>query len=1213
MMKKKRVWSFALAAALILESLLAIPQTQVAHAAAIGASDFLKADGKFLKNSSGTGSIVTLRGTNLGGWLSQENWMSPLGEFALDRTGWIATASVSSSTAGNALDGDSTTRWTTGAAQTNGQWFEVNMGAKQTFDRIYIDAASSTSDFPAGYQVLVSNDGTNWTDVGSGSGNSANTVVRFAPQVAQYIKVVQTGSSAGWWSIAEFNVFSDPVLDRTGWTATASSTDTYGDVPANALDGNQNTRWSSGVAQASGQWFQVDMGKSQSISSILMDAGPTSTGDYPRGYQLQVSNDNVNWTTASSGDFGNSRTIRFDFQGQTVRYFKIVQTGTSTNWWSISELVVFSGGSFNRNGWVTSASSTASGTAAGNVLDGDASTRWSTGAAQTGGEWFQVDMGSNQTFNQIVLDSGSGSTGDYPRGYTVQVSNDGTSWTQIASGQGTNEQLPINFTAVSARYIKITQTGTSGNWWSIGELNVYLNNDDYSMYEMLEKRFGTSTADSLLGGFQNSWITASDLDNIKNMGMNFIRVPISWHELLNDDGTWKANPWTQLDSIVSAASSRGIYALLDLHTVPGGDCPWGSCGRQGPNPNAFWTNTSYQDMANTIWQGIATHYKGNPAVAGYDLINEPILSYNEGSTEIATKSDLYNRLYNTVRAIDPDHAIFIEAFFGFDKIAAPSTYGWTNVVYEIHPYAMDNPKDWDSQNNLVTNNLNTLAQYQQQWNVPVYAGEYCLYFFDDVWSRWMSGLNAIHAAWSNWTYKVTGTGDGANWGLYNNDANPVPVLNSDISSTISSKWSLFDTGHFQANTDLINTVSNLAGGQTWIATTPLDETGWTASASSTGSGDSPANALDWNSNTRWSTGAVQSNGQWFQVNMGAKKVFDQISIETKSGDTWDYPRGYQVQVSGDGTNWSTVASGNGFGHKMVVPFAPQYAQYIKIVQTGASPSNWWSIAEFHAYSEIALDRTGWGASASNTDTLGDVPGNAIDGNTGTRWSTGTAQANGQWYQLDMGRNQTFNRVLLDAGSSVSDYPRGYQVQVSTDGTNWTTVANGSGTGASVLVQFPVQVARYLKIVQTGSSTSWWSIAELNVYGEAEQSRSAWTASASSTESGGSPANALDNNSGTRWSSGAAQTNGQWYEVNVGSVQWFNHIVMDSGASTSDYARGYIVQVSNDNVNWTTVAVGEGTGPVVTVNFPITQAQYIKVTETESSTSWWSIAEFRAYQ
>src|SRR5487761_1232975 len=136
-------------------------------------SDFLKTSGPYLRNNSGTGSIVTLRGTNLGGWLTQEDWMSPLGEFALDRTGWTATASVNSSTAGNAIDGDDTTRWDTGAPQAGGEWFQVDMGSPTLLNRVYIDAAGFTANQAAGYQVLVSADGATWNNVASGTGSGA--------------------------------------------------------------------------------------------------------------------------------------------------------------------------------------------------------------------------------------------------------------------------------------------------------------------------------------------------------------------------------------------------------------------------------------------------------------------------------------------------------------------------------------------------------------------------------------------------------------------------------------------------------------------------------------------------------------------------------------------------------------------------------------------------------------------------------------------------------------------------------------------------------------------------------------------------------------------------------------------------------------------------------------------------------------------------------
>ncbi len=141
--------------------------------------------------------------------------------------------------------------------------------------------------------------------------------------------------------------------------------------------------------------------------------------------------------------------------------------------------------------------------------------------------------------------------------------------------------------------------------------------------------------------------------------------------------------------------------------------------------------------------------------------------------------------------------------------------------------------------------------------------------------------------------------------------------------------------------------------------------------------------------------------------------------------------------------------------------------------------------------ETALSRSGWVPTASGSGG-GDVPANAIDGSSSTRWSTGAFQTPGQWFQLDMQSPQTFNQITMDSASSTNDYARGYQVLVSSDGMTWSTpIATGTGTGALVTVSFPTQTSRYVRIVQTGSTDTgtcnsnpapcyWWSIAEINV-------------------------------------------------------------------------------------------------------------------------------------
>ncbi|RXZ81941.1 hypothetical protein EBB07_13135 [Paenibacillaceae bacterium] len=1210
-----RVAAVAIAIAMLLEMFALVGIRTNTASAALGPSDFLKTDGRFIKNNNGTGEIVTLRGTNLGGWLAQEDWMSPLGEFAADRTGWTATASVNSANAGNVLDGSHTSYWDTGSAQASGQWFQVNLGAPTLFNRVYVDAGGRGTDYPRGYQVLVSNDGSTWVNAASGTGAETNTVVRLIPQVAQYVRIVQTGTATNWWSVAEFNLFSDPVLHSGGFTATASSTGA-GTSPSNALDGNPNTRWTSGAAQTSGQSFTINLGRNTEVSRVLIDSGPTSASDYARGYEVWGLSDGV-WRKYASG-IGTSRFIHAEFWWTSwMTQIRIVQTGTSSNWWSISDVAVYGGGSLDRTGWTLSASASAPGTSPNNVRNGNISSVWSTGAGQAPGQWFQIDLGVKATFNQIVLDTAKNSVQeqDYPRGYIVRVSDNGSSWTTVATGQGLRKATPINFDAVGARYIRIEQTGTAGNWWTIGELNVSLNNDDYSLYNTLTSRFGAATRESIYATHQDTWITESDIDNIKAMGMNVIRLPFAWFEMMNVDGTFKSTAWDNIDWLIEKADQRDMYVLLDLHTLPGGGCPWGSCGRVGPNPNAFWTTASYQDMVVEIWEAIATRYNGNPVIAGYDLINEPLLDYSEDGDDVAQKSAYYDRLYRAVRAIDPDHTIYFAAFFGWNAITAPGVYGWENVVYEVHPYDMPNGKDADAQNRLVESTIANVAsiQHNPSWNIPILLGEYSLYHYDDIWAKFMSGLNALNVSWTNWSYKVRMDhyqGAGGYWGFYNSNANPLPIINNDSAATIAAKLTAFSTDNFAANQRFIDVVSRFTEGQPWMATMPIQKSGWTATASSTEAGGAPANALDLNTGTRWSSGAPQAPGQYFQVNMGAKRVFDQVSFETGPNDRWDYPRGYQVQISNNGIDWTTVASGQGFGWKQAIVVGPQYAQYIRLVQTGTA-MEWWSIAEFNVYAEPALERSGWTATASVSGP-GTPANQAIDGSVSTLWSSGADQTNGQFFQIDMGQSQIFNRMLLDAGAAASDYPHGYQIQVSSDGSNWSIVASGSGSEAALLVEFPVQTARYVRIVQTGTAGNWWSIADLQVYGERELSRAGWTASASSTEAGGTPGNAL-NSSSTRWSSGAGQASGQYYQVDMGAPRWVNHIVMDSGDSATDYARSYVIEASNNGSTWRIVASGEGDGSIVSANFPITETRYLRVSLRGSSGSWWSISDFRVFE
>jgi glucosylceramidase len=130
---------------------------------------------------------------------------------------------------------------------------------------------------------------------------------------------------------------------------------------------------------------------------------------------------------------------------------------------------------------------------------------------------------------------------------------------------------------------------------------------------------------------------------------------------------------------------------------------------------------------------------------------------------------------------------------------------------------------------------------------------------------------------------------------------------------------------------------------------------------------------------------------------------------------------------------------------------------------------------------------------SVTSNVGDPvsAGAATDDDGSTAWTSGTAQAPGQWLQVDLGHAQRIRQVVLDAGPSTygwpnqvtpsADYPRGVRVEVSTDGRTWTGARDVTGTGQLTVLTTPHNPVRYVRATLTRADGHWWQVAEVRVY------------------------------------------------------------------------------------------------------------------------------------
>lgn len=106
------------------------------------------------------------------------------------------------------------------------------------------------------------------------------------------------------------------------------------------------------------------------------------------------------------------------------------------------------------------------------AFDGDMESRYTTNKGMAPGMWVQVELPTKTRLSGVTLDA-RGSNGDYPRGCTVQVSDDGKNWGKpIAKGKGKNALLEISFPPIEAKFLRVTQTGKHKLYWSIHEMKL---------------------------------------------------------------------------------------------------------------------------------------------------------------------------------------------------------------------------------------------------------------------------------------------------------------------------------------------------------------------------------------------------------------------------------------------------------------------------------------------------------------------------------------------------------------------------------------------------------------------------------------------------------------------------------------------------------------------------------------------------------------------
>ncbi|MFH0881160.1 MAG: cellulase family glycosylhydrolase [Lentisphaerota bacterium] len=224
---------------------------------------------------------------------------------------------------------------------------------------------------------------------------------------------------------------------------------------------------------------------------------------------------------------------------------------------------------------------------------------------------------------------------------------------------------------------------------------------------------GASNAAVFWNAFESNVVTQADIAEFASLGFNSVRLPFNYRTLSPEGtpGVYDEAGFAKLDKMIAWCKTNNISVLLDMHACPGGqshdayaDPEWsywyydsGSGQWLEHGQAMLWeSNAAYyaatgrtpafnKQRTSDIWKEIATRYKNEKAIIGYEIMNEPYFYSNSG----VTTQDLRNALIqitSAIRTVDTNHTIYVEGNIFAEYIDGLTPQWDSNMVVSFHRY-----------------------------------------------------------------------------------------------------------------------------------------------------------------------------------------------------------------------------------------------------------------------------------------------------------------------------------------------------------------------------------------------------------------------------------------------------------------------------------------------------------------------------------------------
>ncbi|ACE83242.1 cellulase family glycosylhydrolase [Cellvibrio japonicus] len=232
--------------------------------------------------------------------------------------------------------------------------------------------------------------------------------------------------------------------------------------------------------------------------------------------------------------------------------------------------------------------------------------------------------------------------------------------------------------------------------------------------------------------FYQAWLanhtTKADIDAMARWGFNSVRLPMHYNlytlpveqEPVAGQDTWLEQGFALTDQLIAWARANNLYVILDLHAAPGGQGNDLPISDRNPDTPSLWQSEANRQKTIALWRKLAQRYANEPAVGGYDIINEPNWGFENPEDKNGCKEtqnqplrQLLVDITRAIREVDDKHMIIIEGNCWGNNYAGILPPWDKNLVLSFHKY-------W---------NYNQLADIQghldlrEKYNMPLWLGE----------------------------------------------------------------------------------------------------------------------------------------------------------------------------------------------------------------------------------------------------------------------------------------------------------------------------------------------------------------------------------------------------------------------------------------------------------------------------------------------------------